>query len=368
MQLFHCFILCTYLPIADHLTLKGFDKIFESDIIIVGLYPPPPGGIGVHIERIAYHLKRENLKFHVFNHGYFRDNHVTPTNKSYLWWMKFFIFTLIKRKKIRISRILFHFHVFSFLHYPFLFLLSRLITDNIMLTIHNENFFLYPSIKKLTFHYLIKKISCKKIICVSKKINDILTLKSVNSMFLNAYIFIPYQQKIIEKDKYFTYVAMNMWRFNKEQIYRYGTDLVFKLMRDNPDKYKLHIYVSDKNKSVNIISLMNEFEFLENIKNNINILFGRNLVEYIGNYDFFIRPNRSDGFGVSILEALNSRIPVIASDTCIRPEGCITFVSGDYASFTQQINLIDEHKKETTFPQNNSNRKILVKMYKEFIN
>jgi glycosyltransferase involved in cell wall biosynthesis len=346
----------------------SFNKIYESDIIILGLYPPPPGGIGVHLERLGYHLKREKIKFHVFNHGYFKDEYVTPTNRSYLWWLRFFFFAISNRKKINKSSKLFHFHIFSFLHYSYIFLFSRWVTDNIFITIHNENYFLYPRIKKIIFLILISKISCKKVISVSKKIYDLLLSRSVNSMFLNAYISVPYQPKKIIKDIQYTYMAMNMWRFNTEQIHRYGADLIFKLIDKYPQKYKLHIYVSDKNKSVDLKAVEDLFEVLVNIKDNISIFFGRSLVEYIGNYDIFLRPNRSDGFGVSILEALNSKIPVIASDTCIRPDGSITFNSGDYESFTKQLSNVIEGRTKLTFPQNDGNKKRIVELYKEYIN
>ena len=347
--------------------MKELVEILKSDVIIIGLYPPPPGGIGIHIERLAHYLKREDIKFHVFNHGNFRNEFVTPTNRSYFWWINFFIYNLRVRRKLKLSRKLFHFHVLSFLHYPFLLLFSKLVTDNILITIHNENFFLYPFLKKLSFLFLIKRISCKRVISVSKKINDMLISESVNSIFLNAYISIPYKKKRISKNIKFFYIAMNMWRFTKDQIYRYGADLVFSYMKEFPDKYKLHIYVSDENKSVSLKSLTNEFKFLDDIHNDVNIIFGRNLIEYIGNYDIFFRPNRSDGFGVSILEALYSGIPVIASDTCVRPEGCIQFKSGDYESFKQKIKLIEGRETKINFPREKGNQTKIMEMYKEFL-
>ena len=49
--------------------------------------------------------------------------------------------------------------------------------------------------------------------------------------------------------------------------------------------------------------------------------------------DLFVRPTRSDSFGISIQEALFCNVPAIASDVCIRPEKTILFRSGDEKDF-----------------------------------
>jgi glycosyltransferase involved in cell wall biosynthesis len=49
----------------------------------------------------------------------------------------------------------------------------------------------------------------------------------------------------------------------------------------------------------------------------------------ISGCDAFIRPTTADGDSISVREALTLGIPCVASDVCARPEGTITFRSGD---------------------------------------
>lgn len=57
----------------------------------------------------------------------------------------------------------------------------------------------------------------------------------------------------------------------------------------------------------------------------------------IAQCDLFLRPTNTDGFSVSIAEALDVGVPVVASDAVPRPQGCSLFRSRDLASFTDQV-------------------------------
>jgi glycosyltransferase involved in cell wall biosynthesis len=214
---------------------------------------------------------------------------------------------------------------------------------------------------------MIKRIRCIYIISVSKKINDLLLSRSINSIFMNAYVPIAHNKINLDKNVAYIYLGMNMWKFNREQIDRYGTDIVFKLLADYPEKYKFDIYVSNRDNSTDLGSIVNILGIQESITKDINVFFGRNLIEYIGNYDIFLRPNRSDAFGVSILEALDAGIPVLASDTCIRPEGCYLFESGNYESFRRKIISIEDRRTIARMVEKNNNHLKLVELYKENI-
>lgn len=49
----------------------------------------------------------------------------------------------------------------------------------------------------------------------------------------------------------------------------------------------------------------------------------------LGSVDLFLRPTLSDNFGISMQEALDMGTPVVASDAVPRPEGVVTYRSGN---------------------------------------
>lgn len=262
------------------------------------------------------------------NHGTYSNNNIISNNKKYSWWCLFFLFILINRSKLKKN--IFHFHLFTWYHYVFLFLFSRFATKKIIITIHNNDFFRYNKLKQLTTLKLLKLIKYKYLIVVSKNLSHFLLDRDIRATYLPAFILPPKIDKIDLKLKknYLFKTATIMWRFNEKQMKKYGIDLLFRLLEDFNEEIFLYIFVGDKsneNRENEIISLLDE-----KIKKQIKIFYGENLIDYLHNFDVFIRPNREDGFPLSILEALLSNVPVIASDTCIRPEGTILFENGNY--------------------------------------
>jgi len=112
--------------------------------------------------------------------------------------------------------------------------------------------------------------------------------------------------------------------------------LVFEFLKANKNDFTMLFMIGSKSGS--------DLEYLDilvndyNVLDNIIILFDENLVEYVHNCKFLIRPNLSDGYGVSIQEALDLGVPAIASNVCERPKGTILFKNDDLADLTDKIN------------------------------
>ncbi|NPV90433.1 MAG: glycosyltransferase family 4 protein [Firmicutes bacterium] len=51
----------------------------------------------------------------------------------------------------------------------------------------------------------------------------------------------------------------------------------------------------------------------------------------------FIRPTRTDSYGISVAEAITLGVPAIASDVCRRPEGTVTFRCGDIEDLYSKV-------------------------------
>jgi hypothetical protein len=50
-----------------------------------------------------------------------------------------------------------------------------------------------------------------------------------------------------------------------------------------------------------------------------------------------VRPSRSDGDALSVREALQAEIPVVASDVVQRPQGTLTFPAGDVGALCSTL-------------------------------
>src|SRR5258705_11324048 len=58
--------------------------------------------------------------------------------------------------------------------------------------------------------------------------------------------------------------------------------------------------------------------------------------------DLMVRPTYSDGFGLSVAEALHVGCPAVASDVCIRAPGAVTFRSRNPEDFLRKCEQILE--------------------------
>jgi len=59
--------------------------------------------------------------------------------------------------------------------------------------------------------------------------------------------------------------------------------------------------------------------------------------------DIFVRPTAIDSYGISVAEAIHFKVPAIASDVCLRPEGTVIFKSRDIAEFIDRVRTVWEN-------------------------
>ena len=86
----------------------------------------------------------------------------------------------------------------------------------------------------------------------------------------------------------------------------------------------------------------------------------------------FIRPTRSDGDSNSIREALHLGLPVVASDCVVRPEGVVTFKSGNVTALQTAVadvlNDVDRVKRKASASPKTSAAESTVALFKELLN
>ena len=286
-------------------------------LAIFGPYPPPLGGISVHVKRMEPYLIKNKIGYKIFNHGSVSNEFVVPTNKKMFWYIKLFFeknFTL------------FHFHQFFYFHFFYYLIFSWVRKDKILVTIHSERILGYGLIKKRIAVFLLSKTRNISLISVSKNLNDYFKNNGIKSIFLPAYV--PPQTSLkskIDSESYSGHLFLfSVWKFDKKLANEvYNVPLIFEFLSKHKKDFTMLFMIGSKSNS--------DLKYLEvllskyGIHNNIKVLFNENLVDYIHNCKFLVRPNLHDGFGVSIQEALDLGVPAIASDVCQRPKGAILF-------------------------------------------
>lgn len=301
-------------------------------LAIIGPYPPPYGGVSVHIQRIAKILKSHNLSYIVYDQYGTEDksNHVLPTEKKISWW---FSFLLQKSSKIV------HFHQFSFLVFIYAFFYSFLHDAKIYITIHNEDILNHSFWKRWFAVFLLKYTRNCTVIVVSKKLHSLLSKTRVIRIYhIPAYVppvvtspkFLDGQKNSNKKAFFF-----NAWRLNDSESTIYGFDLLLKLANEY-NNANFYCFVSDP-KSADFVNRKSKSLNLSNIKT----IVGESLVDYLHEADLFLRLNREDAYGVSIKESLDLGVPVIASDACTRPLGAVLFKNGSYESLLKQVRYFE---------------------------
>lgn len=201
---------------------------------------------------------------------------------------------------------------------PELLLLTKLLQRRIKIlyTIHGLEQF--KNINKLRIIY--RNIICDSIIAISKSVkNDIVKagiIESKISVIYNAIDTSKFEMNNKKKNFGREIVIGNVARIDCEKK---GQDILLNAISELKDYYDvdcifaggadekhLEEYTNLKKKAENIICDSNtRIEFIGNVDN---------VSEFLNNIDIFVLPSRSEGFGISLIEAMKMRVPCIASD------------------------------------------------------
>ena len=87
--------------------------------------------------------------------------------------------------------------------------------------------------------------------------------------------------------------------------------------------------------------------------------------------DVFLRPTNSDGDALSIREAIDLKVPVVASDCVIRPNGVALFKSRDLVDFfnvtTQVLRSYEYYKTQSKHYTVENNSQQILNVYNKTI-
>jgi glycosyltransferase involved in cell wall biosynthesis len=310
---------------------------------IIGPYPPPYGGISVHIKRMKKYLNSKGVDVKVL-----KDNKKVFLKIPFLKGNIIHFHSINKKKRILLG-------LFTIFH------------KKVVLTIHGESLHdqLEQSswITKKLLLFSMKKIS--SIICVNSKIFSELAALGIGAdklTFLPAYInpiedeydfaSIPTQVwDFINNSKFL--ISANGWiRFYKNKDL-YGIDMLIELMRRlKAESYDVSLFIAVLGTDMQDHNERLYYEELKckiinyNLQKDVFIFEAKSTEFYpiLKNSKLFIRPTNTDGFAVSLAEALYYKVPSIASNLPNRPEGTIIFKSRDMQDlYIKTVDLIENY-------------------------
>jgi glycosyltransferase involved in cell wall biosynthesis len=290
----------------------------KYDIDILGPYPPPFGGVSIHVKRLHEVLQSRGVVSRVFDQysSYDIEKDVYPTKMRAAWWLSYFF-----RNKPEVV----HFHIFSYVQYLYIFLLSYCSKSKIIISIHNERILSTPTVLRFFVIALIRTSRIKKCIVVSETVFDRFKGWGVKSIqWIPAYIppeFISKKELQVGRGVKVFYNASTLKSEESRSVY--SLDMIFHLSKQN-NACDFHIFIGEEETGAltEILSEINNYK-------NTYFYYNKNMIDYMHAADVFIRPNRVDAFGISVQESLDLGVPAIASDVCTRSKGAILFPSGD---------------------------------------
>lgn len=311
-------------------------------IEIWGTYPPPIGGVSIHIYRLIHSLHTIDSSVVLRNFGKQVSNISYVKHVSYPW-MEFLLLPFRKKRII-------HLHSNNIFAFALFLLFGG--RHKVGVTLHNQNL-----IKKTSF---IKK----KIIQVFLRhaafvvLNDDNYLLKLCSHFHcsrnNFHIlpaFLPPTQAeyiglsediLFFRKQHFFLLSANAYKLRYENgIDIYGFDLLIQLVK------------SLKEKGINVglvfcLPMIGDMEYYQkclssikemNIDDNILVVQREipNGFEIWKLSDLFIRPTYTDIEGISVKEALFCGTPAVASDVCKRPSEAVLFKNRSYEDLEEKV-------------------------------
>ena len=350
---------------------------------LIGPYPPPYGGVSVHIQRLMPFLEKENINYVIYNLGhkgvpYSESSIPKVINIKYpkLWIIWYFFFS---------KEYLIHNH-YSYWIMAVISGLMSVIGKKMVITIHTKEFFNDNRLKRKLIVFALKKYSL--IIAVNKNIKNLCLSEGVNKsniVVIPAFISPLFNHNDIMEinkdvkefiDIHSPIISANAHtiEFIKNQEV-YGIDTCIDLCE----------IIIKNHKNIGFIFLLSKIgdnEYFEKMKQKIvdkNLQDNFKLINISCKFypilmksDLFIRPTITDGDAISVREALSLGVPTIASDVVQRPIGTILFKNGDINDLNSKVKIILEdlelYKKDLSKINFDDNSNTILDLYKYYLN
>lgn len=345
-------------------------------IALIGPYPPPYGGIAIHIQRLKEQLEERGYECAVYELGRQEptEGNVIRVKNTKRWLLKYFFFA--KEDVI-------HFHNPDWRMRVIMGLMD-LLGRKTIISIHGEslnNSLVEGSwLRKQIIKFGLKNTSV--IITLNPKIKETalsLGVKPENIKVIPSFIPPSVKEEDIAEipeeawsfiDSHRPIILANAFMisfYNNQDLY--GIDMCIDLCANLKQSYPKIGFVF-------CLPNIGDYDYFKKMKHRIaekqieeNFLFQTKpcqMYPIIMKSAVFIRPTNTDGYGISVGEALYFKVPAVASDVCPRPEGTILFKNRDIDDLCSKVEAVlytyNKHKErlEIITVENNAEKIIMI--------
>ena len=319
------------------------NKNKKLNILLVGSYPPPYGGISVHIERLHRFINNRSDKCQILHTGFNKSKLIN--NKDIVW-----IFDIFKLFRLKKTKTIVHIHVSAFRNLLKIYLLSRFFNNQRkLITIHSGTFIKKLKKQSKFRHFILRKVlgNFNYIIAVNTEQKQLLSnIFKVNS---NKIVIIPAFINPISSRTDFDNKDISLIEQSKKikivmsgylQAY-YGYDLVLNYLENNQEYFGYFIFYGTNNEEYKN-RIINRIEILDNAHYFID-LSPQQFNWLLKNADVYVRNTDRDGDCVAIREAAYWGVKVCASNSVTRPVETELFSFNNKFEFEKAIrNIINQ--------------------------
>jgi glycosyltransferase involved in cell wall biosynthesis len=327
------------------------DKMIEVNkrnikVLLIGDYPPPYGGIAIHVQSLSNALNENCFDYEIFNIGESRKE----KNSSYISVYNGFDL-LLKLMIYRPGASHMHLHTNghnekSWILIFFCGLFASLLGLNRILTIHSGMAPDFLNNRVTFFKRLFIRLSLafyKKVICVNREIADAaakFSKRKSTFVLIPAFIAIGTIEEVSIPERAMGFIDAHcpivcaVVLFSPE----YGIELLIEAIR-NIKEYSNEIgliIIGGGKRSERYLNLEIE-SGLDRSLLVMEELPPTSCLSIMSAADLFVRPSITDGDSISVREALSIGIPVLASGASPRPEGTILFKKGNLEDLIDKL-------------------------------
>jgi len=329
----------------------------KQKIAIIGPYPPPYGGISVHIQRVLSYLDHRRCGY-----DFYLENRV---NNNAIVCYKFYGVN----KLISLFRLLFKDYVLIHHHSPdwktrVVLSIHGVLGKTVYLHIHGASLkdtIQNGGVKSFLTYKLLKFVN---IIADNKDIAQLAQKYSPKSLtIIDAFLPPLYNEEVYKdfiakyggmlKDRSYV-TSMVGWFAYYEGVDLYGFDIALDVLhrfKKEVDKNVLFLASINGVRSEELHQKVKNYIAKNNLNNNILFIY-EDLPEIWPIYivsNVFIRPTFTDGSALSVKEAMWFETPVIASDCVPRPKGVILFKNRSRDELFKRIMQVYNSNKVNDF-------------------
>jgi glycosyltransferase involved in cell wall biosynthesis len=330
-----------------------------SRIALVGTYPPPIGGVSIHIYRLRQALIQQGMDILVYDTSTSsgeEDGILPGAGRRQL---------LFKLFSSRAGILHYHNHDWTM---RALLLLLKVFSKKVIFTFHSfrddlqatslPNKFLIRLVARWGDCFIATNSDIKeKLILIGANPNKIKVVPAFLPPQLSEQAFGPVPDEASDFMKtHEPLISANAYRisfFGGQDLYGIDLciDLCHALKKDWPEVGLIFClptigdtaYYSKLQARIHDLGIDENFLFVSGPVS---------LPHILEQSDLFIRPTNTDSYGVSVAEALYLGTPAIASDVCERPTGTMLFPSRDLEELTHLAKKVLEDSKSGKLKRN----------------